>query len=268
MDDPIVSKLLREGIPFVMVGRYPDEGVNYVDIDNIGGARMAVEHLIRLGHRRIATIAGPLNMPAGRDRLLGYRRALAAHHIPTEENLIAEGDFSRESGMMCMQKLLPASPTAVFVASDMMAAGALRTIRRVDLQVPDDIALVGFDDVSTAATVEPSLTTVRQPIERLGSMATEVLLGVLNGSSEARTPAHKIIIPTELVIRESCGALRGGLRSPQSVRSLDTGRARTGKEEEARRKERAETAVTGLGFPAKPGEDVSPRLPNQEFGGE
>jgi LacI family transcriptional regulator len=268
MDDPIVSKLLREGIPFVMVGRYPDEGVNYVDIDNIGGARMAVEHLIRLGHRRIATIAGPLNMPAGRDRLLGYRRALAAHHIPTEENLIAEGDFSRESGMMCMQKLLPASPTAVFVASDMMAAGALRTIRRVDLQVPDGIALVGFDDVSIASTVEPNLTTVRQPIEKLGSMATGVLLGVLNGSSEARTPAHKIIIPTELVIRESCGALWGGLRSPQSVRSLDNGRARTGKEEEARRREKAESAVPDMDIPAKPGEDVSPRLPNQEFGGE
>jgi LacI family transcriptional regulator len=268
MDDPIVSKLLRDGFPFVMVGRYPDERVNYVDIDNIGGARMAVEHLIRLGHRRIATIAGPLNMPAGRDRLLGYQQALAAHRIPTEEALIAEGDFSRDSGMMCMQKLLSASPTAVFVASDTMAAGALQAIRRVNLQVPNDIAVVGFDDVSVAATVEPSLTTVRQPIEKLGSIATEVLLGVLDGSSEAWTPAHKIIIPTELVIRESCGALRGGLRSAQSVRSLDTRRARTGKEAEAEGEKKVEVVLPDLGIPAKPGEDASSKLPNQELGGE
>jgi LacI family transcriptional regulator len=208
LDDPTVPKLLREGMPFVMVGRYPDERVNYVDIDNISGARMAVEHLIRLGHRRIGTITGPLNMPAGRDRLTGYQQALKAHGIPMEEAWIAEGDFSRDSGMVCMRKLLSASPTGVFVASDTMAAGALQTLRRADLQVPDDIALVGFDDVPLAAAVEPALTTVRQPIERLGSMAADLLLNLLENPPDEQAPAHRIILPCRLAVRDSCGALR------------------------------------------------------------
>ena len=207
LDDPIVPKLLREGIPFVMAGRYPDEHVNYVDIDNISGARMAVEHLIRLGHQRIGTITGPLDMPAGRDRLIGYQQALEAHRIPMEEALITEGDFSRDSGMVGMRKLLPASPTAVFIASDTMAAGALQTLREADVQVPDDIALVGFDDVPLATDVEPALTTVRQPIERLGSMAVELLLNLLENPPDEQAPAHKIILPCKLAIRDSCGAM-------------------------------------------------------------
>ena len=206
LDDPLISDLLRDRIPFVSVGRHPNKPVHYVDADNVNGARMAVEHLIRLGHRRIATITGPLHMIAGQDRLSGYRQALEARGIPVEEELIVEGDFTEASGTVGMQRLLPVSPTAVFVASDMMAIGALKALRQAGWQVPQDIALVSFDDIPIASAIEPALTTVRQPIERMGSMAVEVLLTVLEASSEEEAPAQRIVLPTELVIRASCGS--------------------------------------------------------------
>jgi LacI family transcriptional regulator len=206
LDDPLIPDLLRDRIPFVSVGRYPNKPVHYVDADNVGGARMAVEHLIRLGHRRIATIAGRLDMIHGQDRLSGYRQALEARGIPVEEELIVEGDYSEASGMVAMQRLLPASPSAVFVASDMMAIGALKALRQADRQVPQDIALVSFDDIPIASAIEPALTTVRQPIERMASMAVEVLLSVLETSPQGEAPAQRIVLPTELVIRASCGS--------------------------------------------------------------
>jgi len=206
LDDPLVPNLLRDRIPFVSVGRYPDGRVHYVDADNINGARMAVEHLIRLGHRRIATIAGPLHAIASQDRLSGYRQALEARGIPVERELIAEGDFTEAGGTMAMQRLLPASPTAVFVASDTMAVGALKALRQAGRQVPQDIALVSFDDIPIASAIEPPLTTVRQRIEHMGSMAVEVLLSLLESSSEEEAPVQRIVLPTELVVRASCGS--------------------------------------------------------------
>lgn len=206
LNDPLISYLLPNRVPFVSVGRHPNERVHYVDADNVGGARMAVEHLIRLGHQRIATITGRLDMPAGQDRLEGYRQALKAHCTPVEEELIVEGDFTENSGMVAMQRLLSASPNAVFVANDMMAIGALKALRQAGRQVPQDVSLVSFDDIPIASAVEPALTTVRQPIERIGSMAVEVLLSVLEESSEEEAPTHRIILPTELMIRASCGS--------------------------------------------------------------
>jgi len=206
LDDPLIPNLLRDRIPFVSVGRHPNERVHYVDVDNVAGARMAVEHLIRQGHQRIATITGRLDMTAGQDRLEGYRQTLRAHRISVEEDLIVEGDFTEGSGTVALQRLLPASPDAVFVASDIMAIGALKALRQAGRQVPQDIALVSFDDIPIASAIEPSLTTVRQPIERMGSMAIEVLLSVLEGSSEEEASAHRIILPTELMIRASCGS--------------------------------------------------------------
>jgi LacI family transcriptional regulator len=206
LDDPLIPNLLRDRIPFVSVGRRPKERAHYVDADNVNGARMAVEHLIRLGHRRIATITGPLDMIHGQDRLSGYRQALEARGIPVEEELIVEGDYTEASGTVGMQRLLPVSPSAVFVASDMMAIGALKALRQADRQVPQDISLVSFDDIPIASAIEPALTTVRQPIQRMGSMAVEVLLSVLEDSSEEEAPAQRIVLPTELVVRASCGS--------------------------------------------------------------
>jgi len=206
LDDPLISDLLRDQVPFVSIGRHPNRRVHSVDVDNLGGARMAVEHLIGLGHRRIATITGRLDTTHGQDRLEGYHQAMQAHGIPVEEGLITEGDFTESSGMVGMQRLLPASPSAVFVASDTMAVGALKALRQAGRQVPQEIALVSFDDIPVASAIEPGLTTVRQPIERMGSMAVEVLLGLVESSLEEEVPVHRIVLPTELVVRASCGS--------------------------------------------------------------
>jgi len=206
--DPLFGRLLKDGVPFVVVGRHPDERVSYVDVDNVGGARMAVEHLIWLGHTRIATITGPLSMTGGEDRLLGYRQALEAHRLGVEERLIVEADYTEESGAIGVQRLLPLTPTAIFAASDVMAIGALKALREAGIRVPQDMALVGFDDMSIASAIIPALTTVRQPIEHLGSMSADLLLNLLASPPEAHVPAQRIILPTQLVVRESCGALR------------------------------------------------------------
>ncbi len=208
VDDPLIPQLLRDRVPFVLVGRYPDERVRYVDIDNVAAARMAVEHLIRLGHRRIATITGPLNMTSGEDRLEGYRQALEAHRVTVDEALIVGGDFTEASGTVAARRLLSLSVTAIFAASDIMAVGALKVLREAGLRVPQDIALVGFDDVPLAAALQPPLTTVRQPIEQLGAMAADLLLDLLENPPDGRAPVHKIILPAQLVVRESCGALQ------------------------------------------------------------
>ena len=205
IDDCLISYLLRDGVPFVSVGRHTDERVHYVDIDNVGGARMAVDHLVRQGHRRIGTITGRLDIASGQDRLKGYRQALEARGIPVDEDLIVKGDFTEESGMTAIRELLPSDATAVFVASDTMAAGAMRALRTAGLSVPQDISVVGFDDTSIASAVEPALTTVRQPIERLGAMAVDVLVGILQNPPEQNATVHRILIPTELIVRASCG---------------------------------------------------------------
>jgi LacI family transcriptional regulator len=207
LDDPLIPRMLDDQMPFVLVGGHPDERVHYVDADNVGGARMAVEHLIRLGHQRIATITGPLDTLHGQRRLEGYRQALQAHHIQVDENLIAEGDFTEVSGSTGIQQLLPASPSAVFVASDPMAIGALKALRLMGKQVPQDVALVSFDDIPLASAMEPPITTVRQPVQRMGALAVEMLLNVLESSpSENGSPVQRIVLPTELVVRTSCGS--------------------------------------------------------------
>lgn len=207
LNDPLIPALLDDEVTFVVVGRHPDSRVNCVDADNVGGAQMAVEHLIRLGHRRIATITGPLDMPAGQDRLAGYRQALEAHRLPIDPALIAHGDYTQPGGTTAMQRLLPTAPTAVFAANDSMAIGALRALRRAGKQVPRDVAIVGFDDLPRAADVEPPLTTVRQPIARMGAMAVEVLVGLLGNGEGVTSQPVRVILPTELVVRDSCGAL-------------------------------------------------------------
>ena len=125
VDEPVIVKLLDDGVPFVLVGRHPDERVSYVDIDNVASAQMAVEHLIRLGHRRVATITGPLNTTSGEDRFEGYRRAVEANRLEVDDALIVEGDFTEASGAAAARRLLPLKPGAIFAASDIMAVGAL-----------------------------------------------------------------------------------------------------------------------------------------------
>jgi LacI family transcriptional regulator len=203
IDDPIVQSLYDSKMPFILIGRHPTLDVNYLDVDNLSAGREAVLHLIRLGYKRIATITGPQNMIAGYDRYQGYQRALEEHNLPLNPKLVAEGDFSEAGGYSGMLKLLGEKPDAVFVATDTMAIGALRALREVGLRVPEDVAIVGFDDMPEAARTDPALTTARQPTLHMGLVAVETLVEII------RYPAaqtRNVILPIELIIRKSCGA--------------------------------------------------------------
>ena len=178
--------------------------MSYVDVDNVGGARSAVEHLIAMGRRRIATITGPLDMGAGVDRLQGYHDALLKAGLNGDASLYQPGDFGQESGAAAMQALLDRHPDldAVFCASDVMAAGALDTLRRQRKRVPQDIAVVGFDDSTIATSTAPTLSSVRQPIEEMGrEMARLLLAGLDSGTAGGK----RVILVTELVVRASSG---------------------------------------------------------------
>jgi LacI family transcriptional regulator len=204
MDDPMLEAMRRRGLPFIMVGRLPtDNDISYVDVDNVNSAREMVSYLLRIGHRRVATIAGPANMIAGSDRFMGYRQALRARGVAFDPALVVEADFTEEGGYVAMQRLIPVRPDAVFVASDAMAVGALRALREAGLRVPGDIAIAGFDDIPFAARTDPPLTTVRQPIQRMGSIAAETLIDMI---SHPHPQPRRVILPTELVIRESSGS--------------------------------------------------------------
>jgi len=201
--DPLIPQLTANRIPFVMHGRHEDPGVSFIDVDNATGAYTAVTHLIRLGRRRIGLISGPSVSLAAEDRKRGYLKALLERRVPVDEGLMVRGDFTETSSYEAMQRLLRREPDAVFVASDSMAMGALRALREAGKRVPDDVAVVGFDDLPQAATADPPLTTVRQPIQRAGALAVEMLIDILENGAE---PARRIILPTQLVIRASCGS--------------------------------------------------------------
>jgi DNA-binding LacI/PurR family transcriptional regulator len=200
--DPLPGTLFRLGIPVVCSGRPmnpPPTPIPYVDVDHIGGVIMAVEHLIGMGRRRIATIAGPQDMIAGVDRLKGYRMALDAAGLPAHS---AIGDFTRESGIRGMDELLADDPNldAVFVASDMMAHGALQALKATGRTVPGDVAVIGFDGFEIGRYSEPPLTTVRQPAMEMGRTMARQMLALVNDEPDV-PPA--VVLPTELVIRAS-----------------------------------------------------------------
>jgi DNA-binding LacI/PurR family transcriptional regulator len=200
-DDPLPGILVRAGVPTVVGGRPASQipGLAYVDVDNIGGAQLAVERLLASGRRRIATIAGPPDMTAGADRLTGYQRTLSAAGRPAD--LVEHGLFTRESGERAMAVLLERSPKldAVFAANDLMAIGALRALRAAGRQVPDDVAIVGYDDIELAQHTEPPLTTIHQPIVEQARTMTELLLTQIGGAP-AGTP---VVLPTHLIERAS-----------------------------------------------------------------
>jgi DNA-binding LacI/PurR family transcriptional regulator len=179
----------------------PDSGLWSVDSDNVAGARQAVQVLVVRGARRIATITGPLDMAVGQDRLAGYRAALTDAGRAFRRSAVSEGDFTVDGGAAAMRRLLKAEPAvdAVFVASDLMAVGALQTLAEAGRKVPDDVAVVGFDDSGEAKIAVPPLTTVRQPLAALGRTMTRVLLSRISGAAvEPRT-----VLPTEVVHRAS-----------------------------------------------------------------
>lgn len=200
-DDPQLEALVRDGFPVVLQGTLPDLDVTSVDVDNVAGARGAVEHLLALGHRRIGCITNaPLVYTAAQERLDGYRQALAAAGIAEDPALIATADFDAPSGHAAMAQLLGRTRLeAAFVASDVVALGAIGALREAGRRVPADISIVGFDDIPLVAYFDPPLTTVRLPAFELGQAAGRALLGrIADTASTGRT-----LLPTELIVRAS-----------------------------------------------------------------
>jgi LacI family transcriptional regulator len=202
MDDPLIPKLIESDLPFVMIGYHDDSRVNLIDSDNMTGAQTAVTYLIRLGYERIGHITGHMNNQAALKRLDGYTNALKKAGREVEEELIVTGDYTELSGFEAMKSLLEQGVDAVFAASDSMAVGAIRAVQAAGLSVPEDVAIIGFDDLPVAIRSEPQLTTIRQPIRRAGSMAVEMLLDILDNGPE---PVRRKTLPIELVVGESCG---------------------------------------------------------------
>ncbi len=195
-------------VPIVLINnQHPGEFVHSVMIANLEASRQAVQHLIALGHRRIGYLGDRFGYQSDTERFAGYREALDCAGLPFQPELVAHGDGRPEGGWAAMQKLLalPERPTAVFCYNDMSALGALRAVREAGLRVPQDISLVGFDDLFVAQFTDPPLTTVRQPKAQMGRLAMETLFELLEGAQAAQL----LRVPGELILRQSTAPLAG-----------------------------------------------------------
>ncbi len=199
-----IERLAKGGLPIVVVddrGHYPD--LPTVATTNIEGGRSATRHLIEHGRQRIAMLNGPHDFGCNRDRLEGYKSALHDAGLRFHPQLVVNSDFKESGGASAMTALLAADPRldAVFVANDVMAFGAMRALRNAGRRVPDDVAVVGFDDIPASAMTHPPLTTVRQPLYEMGRTAASMVMAAVRGESIAK----RIELPTSLVIRDSSG---------------------------------------------------------------
>lgn len=198
-----LSALRQRDFPYVL---FDQMSINEHDLSvtaaNEEGGYAATRHLIDLGHQHIGMITGLMDMVSARHRLDGYRKALDDHGIPYDEELVYEGDFTEASGVCGAEYLLalPQPPTAVFASNDESAVGFMEVLRARNLRVPDDISIVGFDDVPIAKLVTPQLTTVRQPLVEMGRRAMQMLIDLIEKPEEKQ---HSIVLPTELIVRES-----------------------------------------------------------------
>ncbi|WP_432546098.1 LacI family DNA-binding transcriptional regulator [Kineococcus sp. SYSU DK004] len=199
--DPLPDHLREAGIPVVLSGRPYDDAsaVPWVSADNVGGARVAARHLLESGCRRVATVTGPMDMRVGQDRLAGFEEELRAHRRRPSRRLVATGDFSVAGGRAATEELLERLPDldGLFVANDLMAAGALQALAAAGRSVPGDVRVVGFDDAPLAAAATPPLTTVHQPVVEMGRELARMLLVMVDGSP---APAP-VVVGTELVRR-------------------------------------------------------------------
>jgi len=205
-NEDYVRTLVEEGFPAVLV-EYWIEGLraNFISIDNRGGGYLATRHLLDLGHRCIAHLAGHRNAKVTAERLEGYRAALAEAGLPFDERLVVYCDFTTESALAASRNLLRLEPrpTALFAANDLMAYGAVHAAREAELEVPHDLAVVGFDNIELASLVSPPLTTVNQPRYEIGSVAALTLIQQIE-NKDAKPVSSEF--KTSLVVRASCGA--------------------------------------------------------------
>ena len=202
--DSAIKKLEEVDVPSVLMGEVADSNLYSVDVNNRLAARKATQYLLDIGHTQIACISNALpSYTAAPDRVLGYKDALIAAGIIPDDELIRYADFDPQSGFDCMQSLLASEKkfTAVFVASDNVAMGAKSALREAGMRIPDDISLIGFDDIPWAQYSDPPLTTIRLPAQKLASEACLVLLDLMQGAE--REEQH-IVLDTELVVRKSC----------------------------------------------------------------
>ena len=201
-DEAFPFDLEARRIPVVLGGRSAQWHGSYVDVDNTAGARQAVAHLVETGRRTIATISGPRAMASGRDRLDGYTAALEAAGLPHGEELVVEGDFSEPSGWRGMEELFARRPEidGLFAASDLMAMGAMRSLRSHGKRIPQDVAVIGFDGTTASETTEPPLSTVRQPLTLLGREMGAMLLRHID---EGEPVEERKVLPVELLVRGS-----------------------------------------------------------------
>jgi len=201
-----IRTLRQHNFPYVLIDHQgTNEQDHAVGATNWQGAYNATEYLIKLGHQQIGFITGSTDLGCARDRLAGYQAALRTHHVALDPELIYEGDFHQPDGYAGANKLLkhPARPTAIFASNDVMAMSVMDAVRECDLRVPEDVSVIGFDDIPQAGYVRPALTTVRQPLEQMGRVATQMLLDLLQ---DPEAKPQRIELPTELVIRDSCQA--------------------------------------------------------------
>lgn len=212
--DAYVADLHRMGVPYVLID-HPGQGAadTAIQATNFLGAYSAIQHLLELGHTRIGVITGPEDLASAHDRLAGYRAALADHGVAIDEQLAVAGDYQKEGGVQGGCRLLDLAhpPTAIFASSDLMGMGVLQEAQSRGIRVPDDLSVVGFDDIDEAALIVPGLTTVRQPLEEMGRVATRLLVERIE---DPGTRPQQLELATELVIR-------GTTAPPSPNRSLD-----------------------------------------------
>ncbi|HYU17716.1 MAG TPA: LacI family DNA-binding transcriptional regulator [Chloroflexota bacterium] len=207
-DDPFIDELRDRGMPYVLLNRRRDASEDcWVVPDDRQGARLAVAHLVALGHRRIAHLAGAGDISTTATRLAGFRDAMAEHGLAVDETLISEAGLTEAAGERGMARLLtlPADrlPTAIFVANDFAALGAVAAARAAGLRVPDDLSVVGYDDIPPVGWIEPALTTVRVPLKPMGRLATEILIQRLGGSLAPAEQPVQVTLSVDLVVRRS-----------------------------------------------------------------
>jgi DNA-binding LacI/PurR family transcriptional regulator len=206
-DDLELRRLVESMSPIVLQGQWPEVDAASVDVDNVKAARLATEHLIRLGHKRLGMIVhAPASFTASKSRVQGFREAITANGLQLDEDLIVYADFTPGSGEAALHSLLRSNdaPTALFVSSDTVAIGVIRAAQALGFSLPDDLAIVGFDDIPISDYLDPPLTTVRLPAYGIGWAAADLLIRMMDDDEGVRDTT--VLLDTELIIRESCGA--------------------------------------------------------------
>jgi LacI family transcriptional regulator len=202
--DKSILELEKKKFPYILVSRNI-EGLdkNCVIVDDVAGGIIVTEYLIKLGHRRIAHITGPLKTRSALNRLKGYKLALKKYEIEYRDELAGQGDFRIKGGYQVMKRFLklPEPPTAIFAANDLLALGAIQVIQKKKYHIPEDFCIIGFDDIRLASFVYPPLTTIRQPMLEMGAIAVKMLLKIIE---EGEFNQRKIVLKPKLIIRESC----------------------------------------------------------------